>query len=178
MEEYWYKEQQKCRNSISVPWCRIVLILVFSFCLCTYVDISTALPNKPLHIFIVINFIIFALFVLSTRKQFPDDVRSQRNRNSISDDVDSLPSLDDDEHCGGLEEMIVDKHVILVENVVGGIVAVGSDNSGECLERNHHRGRRLEGRMSKELVITMRELPAWRLMDDMSNEELRFAIEL
>ncbi|KAL4283537.1 hypothetical protein GQ457_16G013680 [Hibiscus cannabinus] len=176
MEEYWYKEQQKCRNSISVPWCRIVLILVFSFCLCTYVDISTALPNKPLHIFIIINFIVFALFVLSSRKQFPDDVRSQRNRNGISDDVDSPPSLDEDEHCGGLEEMnIVDKHVILEENVVGGIVVVDSDNSGECLERNLHRGRRLEGRMSKELVITMM---AGRLMDDMSNEELRFAIEL
>ncbi|GMI96814.1 hypothetical protein HRI_003350700 [Hibiscus trionum] len=182
MEEYSYKEQQKRRNNINVSPCRIllILILVFLFCLCTYVDISSVLPSKPLYIFIFINFIIFALFVLSSQKQFPDDVRSRRNRNGVSesDNVDSLPSLDEDEHCGGLEEILVDKHVILVENAVGKIVAVGSDNTSECLERNHHpHHQRLEGRMSKELAITMRELPAWRLMDDMSNEESRFAIE-
>ncbi|KAE8712698.1 hypothetical protein F3Y22_tig00110236pilonHSYRG00096 [Hibiscus syriacus] len=174
MEEYSYNDQQNSRDNLKVPLCRVVLIFVFLYWLCTCVDISSALSNKPLHIFIFINFIIFALFVLSSQKQLP----SQRNCDCISDNVDPRPSLEDDEHCRDSEEILVDKHVILVENAVGEIVALSSDNSGECFGRNHRRHhQRLEGRMSKELVISMRELPARRIMDDMSNEEFRFALE-
>ncbi|XWS14548.1 hypothetical protein CRYUN_Cryun35bG0019400 [Craigia yunnanensis] len=182
MEEYLYNKQQKHRKN-NVLLCRIVLTLVLFFWLSTHFDIAKAIyqefiavSNKPLPIFIFMNFIIFALCFLSNQKPmiqqpyvvYHENVGSNRGSPDIGD------SHLEEEHT---EEILVDKHIILVENAVGKIVGVSSDNS-DSFERNHNQleFRRLERGMSKELVITVIE-PPWRSMDDMSNEEFRFAVE-
>ncbi|XVF73779.1 hypothetical protein PTKIN_Ptkin13bG0009400 [Pterospermum kingtungense] len=176
MEEYSYKNQKKPRKNI-VPLCRIVLALVLFFWLSTHCDIARAvyedliaLSNKPLPIFIFINFIILAL-CLSNQKPmvqqpYHEDVESNR----------SCPDVDDSHPE---EENIVDKHIILVENAGGEIItAVSSSDNSESFQRNHNQLelQRLERGMSTKLVITMIE-PPWRSMDDMSSEEFRFAVE-
>ncbi|OMO75160.1 hypothetical protein COLO4_26269 [Corchorus olitorius] len=81
------------------------------------------------------------------------------------------PLSDDDEE----EEMILeDKHIILVENTRE------SFEWNDRYDDDDHEleFRRLERGMIKEMVITMGK-PPWTSssMDDMSNEEFRFAIE-
>ena len=162
MEEYSYNKQQKHRKN-NVPFCRIVLALVLFFWLPTHFDIAKAIyqgfiavSNKPLPIFIFMNFIIFALCFLSNQKPMiqPPYVVYHENVGSNRGSPDVSDSHPEEEHT---EEILVDKHIILVENAVGEILAVSSDNS-ESFQRNHNQleFRRWERGMSKELVITMR----------------------
>ncbi|XVE56083.1 hypothetical protein DITRI_Ditri03aG0208700 [Diplodiscus trichospermus] len=137
-----------------------------------------AVSNKPLPIFILMNFIIFALCLLSNQKPMNDSPQVVYHENVESStnwgSPDGGNSQPEEEQA---DEIVVDKHIILVENAVREIVAVSSDNS-ESLERNTNQLelRRLERGMSKEMVITMRE-PPWRSIDELSNEEFRFAVE-
>ncbi|XWS24394.1 hypothetical protein CRYUN_Cryun28dG0098100 [Craigia yunnanensis] len=162
MEEYSYNKQQKHRKN-NVPLCWIVLPMVLFFCLSTHFDIARALyqgfivvSNKPLPIFIFMNFIIFALCFLANQKPMiqPSHVVYHENVGSNMGSPDVGDSHPEEEHT---EEIVEDKHVILVEIAAGEILAVSSDNS-ESFQRNHNQleFRRLERGMSTELVITMR----------------------
>ncbi|WRX29802.1 hypothetical protein QQP08_022289 [Theobroma cacao] len=103
---------------------------------------------------------------------YHDNVGSHMNVRPVDVGDDSPPG---EEHK---EEILVDKHIVSVENAAGEILSVCSDDSSESFEWSHHglELRRLERRMSKEVVITMRE-PPWRSMDDMRNEEFTFSME-
>lgn len=136
MEEHSY-------DNNSVPLRRIVLALAFLFWLFIHVDIAKALSNKQLPIFIFINFIIFALCFLSShtglRSRYDvrdDDVGSCRDDFTV-DDVESVPSLSEEEteRCCNSEEIIVDKHIILVEDDVGDMGAFSSNDSDEDWEQ-------------------------------------------
>ncbi|XVE69845.1 hypothetical protein DITRI_Ditri10aG0024300 [Diplodiscus trichospermus] len=171
MEEFSYNKQQKHR-SYCVPLCGIFLTFVLIFWLFTHVGITVS--NKPLPIFIFINFIVFALCFLSSLNQFQTLTSSTMTMWALiidggPDIGDSLPE----------EEEQVDKHIILVQKAVDqGIAAVSSDNS-QSWERNHNQFElwRLERGKSKELLIKLRSEPPWKSMDGMSNEEFRFAVE-
>ncbi|KAK5823823.1 hypothetical protein GOBAR_AA37757 [Gossypium barbadense] len=125
MEEHSY-------NNNNVPLRRMMLALAFLFWLFIHVDIAKALSNELLPIFIFINFIIFALCFLSSHD---DDVGSYRDDFPI-DDVESVSSLSEEEmeRCCNSEEIIVDKHIILVEDDVGDMGAFSSNNSDEDWE--------------------------------------------
>ncbi|KAK8290596.1 hypothetical protein V6Z11_D06G008700 [Gossypium hirsutum] len=138
MEEHSY-------NNNNVPSRGMMLALAFLFWLFIHVDIAKALSNEQLPIFIFITFIIFALCFLSshTRLKSPyvvddDDVRSYQDDLPI-DDVESVPSLSEEEmeRCCNSEEIIVDKHVILVEDDVGDMDAFSSNNSDEDWEHDY-----------------------------------------
>ncbi|KAH1057932.1 hypothetical protein J1N35_035997 [Gossypium stocksii] len=135
MEEHSY-------NNNNVPLRRMMFALAFLFWLFIHVDIAKALSNEQLPIFI---FIIFALCFLSshTRLKSPyvvhdDDVGSYRD-DFLIDDVESVPSLSEEEmeRCCNSEEIIVDKHVILVEDDVGDTGAFSSNNSDEDWEHDY-----------------------------------------
>ncbi|PPR82952.1 hypothetical protein GOBAR_AA37758 [Gossypium barbadense] len=67
-----------------------------------------------------------------------DDVESYRGDFPV-DDVESVPSLREEEmdSCCSSEEIMVDKHIILVEDDAGDMDAFSSNNSDEDWEQNY-----------------------------------------
>ncbi|KAK5823821.1 hypothetical protein PVK06_018584 [Gossypium arboreum] len=69
-----------------------------------------------------------------------DDVESYRGDFAVDvDNFESAPSLFDEEmeSCCSSEEIIVDKHIILVEDNIGDMDAFSSNNSDDDWEQNY-----------------------------------------
>ncbi|OMO87557.1 hypothetical protein CCACVL1_08947 [Corchorus capsularis] len=180
-----HKNHKKCNNI--VPSYRIVLALLLLFWLSNHEYVGRAfyqgfinVSNKPLLVFVFMNLIIFTLCFLPSQKQINQPltyyvVCDQGSNRGNSEGKNPLSDDDDEGHTE--EEILEDKHIILVENY--------TQHYSESFEWNDHNYddhelelRRLERGMIKEMAITMAK-PPWTSssMEDKSNEEFRFAIE-